>query len=252
MSVEQNHWSVYRKMLGGWEATVPLRADAPRALLDWVVEIIDAGFRTEVARFRKEDGTYWQRDELVRWLERGLAERQVVDAFAFARRFDRVGSKIAYADERGITEGLIDDVGGLLRRLRGPEIGEQTYASRTCAPLWIGGHAINFDPAWTGPMSAAHLPSTSVKIVFECDIWLPWVPGYFDPSDRENFYDNRPLAERHTPRLNEFLAAVRAASASRGGGWEVVRLSERPWLPRMLVDDGIDLAATAPLMTEER
>jgi len=252
VSVEQNHWSVYRRVLGGWRASVPLRADAPRALFDWVAEVIDAGYRTEIAHFRKEDGSCWQHDELMASLERGLAERQVVDAFAFARRSDRVASKLAYVDERGITDGLVDDVGALLRRLRGPEIGEQTYASRICGPLWIGGHAINFDPAWTGPMSAAHLPSTSVKIAFECDIWLPWVPGRFDPADRETFYDNRPLAERHTPRLNEFLAAVRAASASRGGGWEVGRLSERPWLPRMLVDDGIDLTAAPPLMKEER
>ena len=58
-------------------------------------------------------------------------------------------------------------------------------------------------------------------------------------------------AGRSKPGLQpQHLAAVRAASASRGGGWEVVRLSERPWLPRMLVDDGIDLAAAAPLMKE--
>jgi len=52
-------------------------------------------------------------------------------------------------------------------------------------------------------MAVKDLPWTNLKIMFECDIWLPWVPGYFDPSDRETFYDNRLLAERHTPRLKK-------------------------------------------------
>jgi hypothetical protein len=43
-----------------------------------------------------------------------------------------------------------------------------------------------------------------LKILSECDLWLTWVPGDFAPPDRETFYDNRPLADSHTRRLNEF------------------------------------------------
>ena len=247
MSRHDNHWSAYRNALFGWTATVPLRADAPRALLDWTLAVVELARVTDAVRFRKVDGTYWQWLELVAWLEHGLAERSVVDAFAFARRFDRTGSTVAYHDERGIHEELVDDVGGLLARLRAPVDDMYGSAVRRAPPLWVGGHAISFTTP-DAVMAAARLPSTNVKILVECDLWLPWVPGRIDPADRETFYDNRALAERHTPRLNAFLAGLRESVTSRGGHMELTFFSENQWLPLMVGVDGIDLGAAAPAM----
>jgi hypothetical protein len=35
------------------------------------------------------------------------------------------------------------------------------------------------------------------------------------------YFDNRELAERHTPRFNRFLAKVRAAALAVGGTWQL-------------------------------
>lgn len=250
MSRHDNHWSVYRNALVGWTATVPIQADAPRALLDWTLAVVELARVTDAVRFRKVDGTYWPWPELVAWLERGLAERSVVDAFGFSRRFDRTGSKVAYQDESGIQEALIDDVGGLLARLRAPVDDLHRSALRRAPPLWVGGHEISFTP--DAVMAAAKLPSTSVDIRIECDLWLPWVPGRIDPPDRETFYDNRPLAERHTPRLNAFLSGLRESVTSRGGDWSFIAYSENEWLPRMVGEHGIDLGAAPPAMSLAR
>ena len=247
MSRHDNHWSAYRNALFGWTATVPLRADAPRALLDWTLAVVELARVTDAVCFRKGDGSYWPWPELVVWLERGLAERSVVDAFDFCSRFDLVGSKVAYHDERGIQEALIDDVGGLLARLRAPFDDLHSGAVRRCPPLWLGGHEISFTTP-DAPMAAARLPSTCIHIRIECDLWLPWVPGRIDPPDRETFYDNRALAERHTPRLNAFLAGLRESVTSRGGHMELTFFSENQWLPLMVGVDGIDLGAAAPAM----
>jgi hypothetical protein len=66
------------------------------------------------------------------------------------------------------------------------------------------------------------------------------------------FYDNRALAERHTPRLNAFLGGVRKSVVARGGTWKFGLFRENDWLPRMAGVDGVDLGAAAPAMSLAR
>lgn len=60
------------------------------------------------------------------------------------------------------------------------------------------------------------------------DIWFPWVLGFrsVDPIDEHSRYwnrwlDNRPLAARHTPRLNQFLGTLRQWTLEYGGEWSM-------------------------------
>lgn len=73
-----------------------------------------------------------------------------------------------------------------------------------------------------GPPLEVNPLGTTLAISSYSDIWLPWTVGWWEP-DHEHGYraDNRPLANRHTPRLNEFLARVRAATLALGGRWLV-------------------------------
>lgn len=241
MSAADNRWRIEKNAILDWTGQPPLRADSPRELLEWTLSIIELGESTQVARFRREDGTYWTRAELTEYLERGLAERSVVDAFGFSSRYDRIGSKIAYHDEDGVREGLIDDMGALLERFHG----EDGYPGhiRRLPPLMLGGHAISFEP--DAHMSAHKLPSSSVSLKLMSDIWFPWVP-WFGLREGERFHDNRALAERHTPRLNRFISGLRQSVLDRGGRWDIFVESES-WYGAQLGPDGIDLSAPPPL-----
>ncbi len=57
-----------------------------------------------------------------------------------------------------------------------------------------------------------------LQISLHSDIWFPWVHALCHPlHTRGRQFDNRVLAERHTPRLNAFLEAVGAAAEAAGG-----------------------------------
>jgi hypothetical protein len=57
-----------------------------------------------------------------------------------------------------------------------------------------------------------------MQISLHSDIWFPWVHGISHPlHTRGRKFDNRILAQRHTPRLNAFLEAVGAAAEAAGG-----------------------------------
>jgi hypothetical protein len=76
-----------------------------------------------------------------------------------------------------------------------------------------------------------------VRVVLNSDIWFPVIEGYSErkvglgairvelAADKEARYqgvfDNRELANRHTPRLNRFLSAIAAKVIEMGGEWSI-------------------------------
>ncbi len=73
-----------------------------------------------------------------------------------------------------------------------------------------------------------------IDIILTSDIWFPVVSGSVERkvgiwdnfgADEVAYYqggfDNRELANRHTPRLNRFLSALAAKVAEMGGGWSI-------------------------------
>ncbi len=67
-------------------------------------------------------------------------------------------------------------------------------------------------------------------------IWLPWVFNDLLDLPEGVVLDNRPLAERHTPRLNAFLADLNKATRKAGGKLQLNRRETHPdYLP--FVDD---------------
>jgi hypothetical protein len=246
--MRKNNWSAYRKALLLWSASPLLQHDNPRDLLDWTLAIIELGERCGVARFRTASGDWWTSTSLRDYLERTLRDEQSVDAFEFSSGLGHVASRLAYFDGADIVEDWVLDPGALLRTLTGATT-DDTNAVRSTSPLWLDGHLISFGAEGRG-LRAAKLPSTTLSIKMSCDIWLPWVRGWQRPDDREVIYDNRELANRHTPRLNAFLAGVRELTLARGGRWEFLSYSGPNWLDRMAGPDGIRLDAEALTVNE--
>ena len=79
----------------------------------------------------------------------------------------------------------------------------------------------------TGPsITLDHPSAVRIEIRLDTDIWFPSVMGFDEPlpdvGDPPDSYDNRALAERHTPRLNAFLDAAAREVAAIGGRWEMM------------------------------
>jgi len=71
----------------------------------------------------------------------------------------------------------------------------------------------------------------TVRSAIRSDIWFPWVLGFLSESTSDQeWFDNRPLATRHTRRLNAFLTAARQATLDAGGDWEL-NPEIKPWRP---------------------
>lgn len=133
-----------------------------------------------------------------------------------------------------IDEVPVEDLGERLLSLRGDLAGERIAH---VAALEVGEPALS-------------LPDQPIDIIvaINSDIWFPQVIDRHANGDDENaalrLSDNRGLAMRHAPRLNRFLAALRAVGEGHGGTWQV----ETPRNPRyatMVDANGIILAATA-------
>ena len=120
----------------------------------------------------------------------------------------------------------------------------------TAASLWYHLPALNI----TGPAIPTRDPErftiainrlqTYVSIRLYSDIWFPWIVGLIDEThDLAKRFDNRALAQRHTPRLNRFLCAAREATLAAECPWSLNRDPDalRSDCHFMVNDEGIDL-----------
>jgi hypothetical protein len=64
-----------------------------------------------------------------------------------------------------------------------------------------------------------------VSIQLNSDIWFPWVAGFLEErrthGSNNDKYDNRELAQCHTPPLNRFISTVRELVLEYGGIWRI-------------------------------
>jgi hypothetical protein len=123
---------------------------------------------------------------------------------------NRSPGEICYYDETGaLVEKEVENLGLLLDELKdSTAIGYKPRDTSDRSPITILGGAwpiTNF--RW----------KPAVRIELCTDIWFPYVVG---PDFRfENFYDNRELANCHTPRLNGFLMGAREAAEKANAEW---------------------------------
>jgi hypothetical protein len=91
-----------------------------------------------------------------------------------------------------------------------------------------------------GPLSLDRDWPIYISVTPYTDLWFPYVVNVFDDSDEPfHLWDNRALANRHTPRLNNFIAETRERVLALGGTWE--HEVSNPNYGPMTNDHGIDL-----------
>ncbi|ADG73329.1 hypothetical protein Cfla_0412 [Cellulomonas flavigena DSM 20109] len=249
-----NLWVTSGDDLVTWVADLTaVRDDAP-ALLGWLRTILAAGEREAVyevleaplAGFRVErDGPFaehlgrrFDRDGVVDLGHFATSGTRVVDG----RRL-RVTATLAYVEGGVVVDRPVENLGALLRRLHPTLLDEGAGHMVDCPPIDVRGTEV--DVRGTGGRSRRR---TEVRFALRSDLWYPYVVGLLAPtSDAERRHDNRPLALRHTPRLNAFLGAARSATLALGGRWELEEQA-RLAFPGAVTEHGIDLDGDPPAL----
>ena len=256
-SAAVNAWICDDDHLVCWTADLSAARDHPQQLLAWQRTVLEQGERLEVYQVMEAPAVAYNRDDhgsIADHLERRSMESGQVDLFTFATHgmvprdgsWLKVFARVAYFNREGaLREAAVDDLGDLLRALR-PRDGELAdWLMKHVPPLDIVRPATAERPA--NGHSRGREPLT-VRFMLASDIWLPWVSGILDDAHEPGvLLDNRTLASRHTPRLNEFLAAVHAATRACGGSWSLDRTQTRDNALAQVCDDGVLLDVPQPL-----
>ena len=108
-----------------------------------------------------------------------------------------------------------------------------------------------YGPTWEQlcrARSSGPYPLVDLVISIHSDIWFPWITGMAHPrADYKRKFDNRILAERHTPRLNTFLDDVAKAAEAAGCRLYLDR-DETNVRPEYVNDRGIVLDIEPPAL----
>jgi hypothetical protein len=211
MTGARNHWITFvGHTVVGWQAVLPPpRGDATGAVR-FGAALVDAGKRHAVWDTQAfASGAAFAEHVRVAATERGRIPMQLRGVTGDAATMARLA---VYRDDQ-IVEEDVADVGALLASLRS---GRPSSTTRGTPAVVVLGPSIALD----------HAGELRIEIRLDTDIWFPSVMGFDEPipddGDPPDSYDNRALAERHTPRLNAFLGEVAREVTTLGGRWEVL------------------------------
>lgn len=205
----RNAWIAASDPVIAWVADLTAAADRPHDLLAWQTELLRAGREQAVYMVRAAPEAGYEGDGP---LEQLLAARSAAEGtavpFGFARSGRagglRVAARLAYVEDGHVVEREVEDPGELLARLRPDDVAAAGSRMTRNAPVDV------------------HPAGGRVIISSFTDIWLPLVPGLLeDDYELGRPFDNRALAERHTPRLNAWLALARDRTRVLGGDWRL-------------------------------
>ncbi|MDW5329637.1 hypothetical protein [Plantactinospora sp. KLBMP9567] len=209
-------------------------------MLGWLARLSERGLR-EVVRLGEETAVY--RVVEVPWFgydraahgsfanvfDAGVPGREPLDLF---QATCRVTSRVAYADPGGrLVEDDVTNIGAVLAAA--PHAGPHTGRN----PLDLS--------AFPALDSAQEI---DLMIESYSDVWLPWCSAQYEQGAHlDDLADNRELARRHTPRLNEFLAGVAESAERTGGALEISPDNTSPEFGFQLHDHGVRLDVDNPL-----
>jgi hypothetical protein len=231
-----NHWVVRTEApFAAWIARMPAPTSPARVarIFELANYILEAGAAHEVYQVHQtpfptgfhlaEHGSYAQ------FLNKQKQAGRPISLFHYSSGVNTTAdgqlitpARLCYFRRDGlVTETLINDLGALLEELRplDREWGS-SYMARvapvtlTSLPLRMLGEGVSALPF-------------AITIELFTDIWFPQVLGLLEdkqplPHLPRIWYSNATLAGLHTPRLNQFLAAIQQQVTLLGGDWEVV------------------------------
>jgi hypothetical protein len=162
-------------------------------------------------------------------------------------------TKLAYYDSNNeIVEQYIGNRGSLIAEIYDIEINKYC-ADPTTAITFYSSPSLEFDKK-NHKLTGNKVIEANIGLT--TDIWFPWIDGdihayrphgedpYLQPVNHPTFgmvYDNRELANYHTPRLNKFLSESHQIASSYGAKWELDTSEGDPMYAQMCSTLGIKI-----------
>jgi hypothetical protein len=241
----KNLWIQTEHAFATWTADFTEVNKRPEAILEFVQAAVNAGVRHRVADVVEAQTIDYRRDRdgaLADVLARRFHRDRILDLFGFTGsamlpglpRSSTTETRLSYFDAHDrVVDDTVTDLGAVLEALE-PAPGVIPNGFKTHYP------AVRLT-GWRYEQIGRSVPRGRLPIAaffaIHSDIWFPWVFGSAHPwTDHRRMFDNRELANRHTPRLNAFLAEV-AEAARRVGGSFGVYDDETSGRARAWVDD---------------
>ncbi len=233
----QNNWRSYPTEIVTWELEIPGQPNDP-AIRRWERTVLDAAedhavFRVQTATGRRSAMDYHRdRDgylgDVLDAHPEYLAPSGQPAELLFATS-PRGTSRLAYVD---VHDQIREADAGYLTEL--PEL--KTHFGHN-EVIWPLGFMAGAEP---------HLVWLAVSMF--SSIWLPWEPNDLldDNFPDGSLLDNRVLAERHTPRLNAFLADLSKATRDAGGWFRLDRNETSDTYIEFVDDHGVRLDPAPP------
>jgi hypothetical protein len=235
----RNHWCIvavnHSESLPVWRAKLPTHEDA----WPFVKTILEVGQQEEIFRIFEEEAEFRR---FIRDVDSGIIpmpslEALVEEEFAtddnlpeYIRNIKGM-TKVSYYEKDGQLADKYLQEQDFSRFLYNYHLGnlgdyQRDYRKKSLHPY--SGCLEFFDR-----LAPIYAPGERyLQIALTSDIWFPIVDGSmerkvginmdFDEETRyEGGFDNRELANRHTPRLNRFLSAIAAKVIEMGGEWSI-------------------------------
>lgn len=236
----KNFWVQKPYALATWRAEVGAVADSPSAIQELLLKVAALGDACEVAIVDASQVRH--RLEAV-WQQHSRVPCNVLESFAPR------ASLAWYGRDGEVTTAQVKDPGAVLRELDSIPASISERNTDAGSAMVVTGSLLDYD----GSRLSRSIERPVLTFATHSDIWFPFVTGDAHPSwDGERYFDNRELASRHTPRLNDFLVSVADAVVAAGGRWSVeeacVAWTLKPWV----TERGIRLdGPVPPLMPPE-
>ena len=229
----KNVWVQTENPFVTWLGDLTPIATHPETILDVVRAVLASGVRHKIFDVADAPEVDYRRSRdvlLSDVLAQLLKRERILDVFAFtgAAMLPGIsGSSTAeatlchYDRADRLTESVVPDLGALLASLEPVPDSIPNGMLRHYPPIRITGRRyINVCEGEPVNRGAYPIP-VAFRLCVHSDIWFPWIYGSAHPEcDQRRMFDNRELANCHTPRLNAFLGEVAAAVRQAGGTFE--------------------------------
>jgi hypothetical protein len=223
----KNRWTIERA-LATWVADLTPFAKQPDILLDWMETVWQAGAETSIyvplkiesSQYRRADDVRGYDPTLMKQIRATFARTHVLDVFRDHSVGVEIASRMAYWEGERVVEEFVPDPYCLQLRFRPNIDQEDPDLTHVYGFLDLRGPGLDFnDPNMRGVFH----PTVRVGFSIHSTIWLPWFSSRFqdDMEYADLYFDNSELATRHTPRLNQFLLAVREKTQAIGAEWSL-------------------------------
>jgi len=232
----QNNWRIYSNEILLWELQIPGKPSDP-VIRRWEREVLDAAEEHAVFRVQAATG---RRSAMDYHRDRDGYLGDVLDAHPEYLAPPGQPEVLLFASLEGTSRLAYVDIHDQIREAET----EYLYSLPDLkAHSWHqeGKPALEF-------MCDAEPNYVWLSLSSFSSIWLPWElnDGLDDDLPDEAFVDNRALAQRHTPRLNAFLADLNKATLQAGGRLALNRRETYPEYFPFVDDHGIRLDAPEP------